>query len=88
MGAYNYGQVTLTGSVPTFPCSKRCQKRGVTKYIDYHLWTCTISGTGRSKISTCNYNCGNKWLNTEVFEPCDLLAQPWTQQTPTTQYAN
>lgn len=74
LGTYNYISTSVTDSdVKLYACSRNCKKRGVTPGVDLHLWTCVISGEGTSKISTCNYNCGNQWLDTQVQEPCDLL---------------
>jgi hypothetical protein len=60
LGIHNYVSTSLTdSSVKSSACSKSCKKRGITPGVDLHLWTCVISGSGTSKISTCNYNCGN-----------------------------
>lgn len=59
-------------------CSTDCQKKGTEIGVDYHLWECTTSGTGRDALSTCTFLCGNEYLDTDNYEPCDRLDQPWT----------
>ena len=74
LGTYNYISNSLTDSdVKSSACSKNCKKRGITPGVDLHLRTCVINSEVSPKISTCNNNCGNQWLDTNVQEPCDLL---------------
>ena len=74
LGDFNYNLTSLTDENVTFyACSSDCKKRGITPGVDLHLWTCVINSKVTPKISTCYYNCGNQWLDTNVQEPCDLL---------------
>lgn len=61
-------------------CDTNCKKRGTVIGVDYHLWKCDdvtprTSDTYRTPLarSVCHFLCGNKWLDTDQFEPCDRL---------------
>ena len=66
-----------SGDVYDHACDATCKKRGVTVGVDYHLWECTSTGSGRTKYSVCNFLCGNGILDTANQEPCDRLDRPW-----------
>ena len=69
-------------------CSSDCKKRGTTVGVDYHLWRCDTTGTDRNAISTCYFLCGNNYLDTDEFEPCDRLVQPYSAQTAAEEYVD
>jgi len=70
-----------TGDTYAWPCDTTCQKQGCDVGVDFHLWKCETTGTGRQTYSVCTFLCGNKYLDTDVFEPCDYLDRPWTGMT-------
>lgn len=70
LGIYNND-----GDVYSNACSTDCQKKGITNQTDLHLWECVTTGVDRNAKSTCNFLCGNNWLDygTGIWEPCDRL---------------
>jgi len=54
--------------------------------VNYHLWECITSGTDRTAYSTCTFLCGNGYLDTDNYEPCDRLDRPHEAQTKDSEY--
>lgn len=80
------GSFNSDGDVYAHACSTDCKKKGTEIGVDYHLWRCETDGVDRNAKSTCYFLCGNQYLDTDEFEPCDRLDQPYSAQTAAQEY--